>query len=140
MKLYIAIAITVVVLLAYLTLAKPYVKDSTYVMTAPDVGMVFFTFVNPTPFTKCIINAELEKPRTAVLEIHKTIVNGTLVAMVPVDEVCVSPFSSLSFKHFTYHLMIYGTVEGTIKIKLKLNDGEEIHFAADSSTLEIHIH
>ncbi|MFN3803826.1 MAG: copper chaperone PCu(A)C [Pyrobaculum sp.] len=136
-----AIVLTVAVItLAYIGLARPYVKDASYVMTAPDVGMVYFTFVNPTPFTRCIIGAELEKPHTATAELHKTVVNGTVVAMLPVDKVCVAPFSTASFRHLTYHLMIYGAVEGTIRVAIRLDDGAKIQFEAPPTTLEIHIH
>lgn len=124
----------------YLLFTAPYVKDASYFMTAPDVGMVVLTVVNPTPFPACITGVEVLKPGGVKAELHETIFNGSIAAMRPVSEVCVNPFSSLRFAHGGYHVMIMGNATGTLEIALIFKDGRRAVFTATPSRAEFHIH
>lgn len=134
------IALAVAAAVGYIALVKPYVKDASYIATAPDTAMAVFTFVNPTPFTVCITGAEVLKPPGVLAELHVTEINGTLVAMRPIDKVCAAPFSAVKFTHFGYHLMLTGNITGDVEIRLRLSNGEDLVFAAARTQLEIHIH
>ncbi|MEM1597453.1 MAG: copper chaperone PCu(A)C [Pyrobaculum sp.] len=140
MRWYLAVLLVVALALAYLAASKPYVKDASYAMTAPDVGMVFLTFVNPTPFTKCIVDVEILDPPGLRAELHETRVNGTIVAMLPVDRVCVGPFSSVRFTHLSYHIMLIGNATGVVRGVLHISDGEAVSFEAPRRAAEVHMH
>ncbi len=114
MRLLVAVlAMAVAAVLTYLLTVSPYVTDAEVIVTAPDVGMLSFTLVNPSLRTVCLTGVEVVEPAGVKAELHVTEIRDGVVTMKPVDRVCAPPLGTVRLGHMGYHVMLMGPLNGS---------------------------
>ncbi len=107
------LAIAATAVLIYLFAAFPYVTDAEVIVTAPDVGMLSFTLVNPSIRTVCLTEVEVMEPTGVKAELHVTEIRDGVVTMKPVDKVCAPPLGRVRLGHMGYHVMLMGPLNSS---------------------------
>ncbi|MCE4617162.1 MAG: copper chaperone PCu(A)C [Desulfurococcales archaeon] len=119
----IVLVAVVVVLVLYLFVRPPIaVSEATYSSTGKS-SAVYFEVKNWGLGKACIVDAEIEGI-DAPVHLHRSVHVGGKMVMEMVDEVCVSPLSSIEFKRGGLHVMVMSgeSLDGRTVV-LKLSDG-----------------
>jgi len=109
------------VLWGYLQSPSIEIHDPRASMT-PKAIAVYMMIHNHGFGSDCLVGAEVEEPFKAMAELHRTVLEGGVAKMQPVDRICIPGRSGVSLEPGGYHIMIMGNFTGNIsEITLKLH-------------------
>ena len=112
--LLISVALVVVIAIAALYLAMPYLATPSieirepYARITPKAIGVFMMIYNHGFGQDCLVGAEMISPMRMMAEIHRTVVSNGIARMEPVSSICVAGRSEVALKPGGYHIMIMG--------------------------------
>ena len=133
--------IVIVIVLIGLYFRGPVVSEARAVSTGKAIG-VYVTVTNKGLRSLCLVDVRLGEDVTGVMaDIHKTVEEGGVYRMEPVDKICIKPLGKLEMRHGpgSYHIMIMGknvdkiAEDGIATVYLVFDDGSEIRIDAPIS-------
>ena len=135
----VALAAAATTLLA-LELLSPFAAGAWATYTGRSVA-VYLTIYNPGPTWKCVVGARVAEPVEGVrAEIHATVEERGVYRMVPLERLCVPPFSAYALRPGPggAHVMVVGpaasirglVADGVVELALLLEGGGELRVRA----------
>ena len=118
------------------------VSDQRAVILPNGVAGVYMTITNRGGEEVCIVGVEVRNHPEARAEIHQTVARGEKVEMVPVEELCIPPKSSVKLRPGSYHIMVMGLNlqsgrEDSLVLDLVLGNGERVEVIVGVSAAKI---
>ena len=92
----------------------------------PHHGAGIFMTIRNNWFTGlCMVGARLPDYPGARVELHRTVHEGGIVRMEPVDRICAGPFGEIRLEHGSYHIMVMGAkiVGDAVRVELIFDNG-----------------